>query len=234
LRDKKIGLVHSDYCRSIRTFGRWHQIDGDRRRKISGAQQSLQGDVFNRVFSSFQLITCTSMYRAELVRQYVDSDLFDPTIPLGDLPMAAYVTSKSMVGYVNEVTGVYRMSPNSATRSTPLAQLQFAQSVAKVYRDFKAAFSHDERFDHGFCEKSLLRLALASFNAGRRDDFYQYVRMLDGFRSPLSSARMLRVRKILASSKALFWLGRPALRWQSSLRLQVRELKSMLAASRLG
>jgi hypothetical protein len=55
--------------------------------------------------------------------------------------MAAYITSRWCVGYVDAVTAVYRESPNSALRSGARAKLAFLRSALEFDTDARKYFA---------------------------------------------------------------------------------------------
>lgn len=227
--DINIGIVHTDYKRCLYIFNKWRVIDKHGFRATHSKENNLEGDLFNTVFSEMPAITCTVMYRTAVVKQYINSQFFDPKIPLGDLPLLAFATSCYKVAYIKKATAVYRLSPNSATRGNPEKLMKFELAVASVYEKFIKAFGKDKRFDHRFKEIILLKLSLASFNAGNREKFNEYIKILQLKNSVLMNMRMVRIRKFFASNIITFPIGIYFIRFSTYARGRLEMIKLIFA-----
>lgn len=133
-----IGVVHSDWVCSRENAGLWCVDWSDRAHKNVTANM-LSGDLFKFFYSPRILRTCTLMIKKSLAEEIENSILRSTHYKFVDTVYASFLTSKSLVGYMPEVTAVYRISKNSALRSGKKAKVSFLLSALEFdgeARDF--------------------------------------------------------------------------------------------------
>lgn len=69
------------------------------------------------LMSSSSIPTLSACYRNDIARKYRESIKDDPKWPLGDVPMWLYFMRFSSIHFIDEVMGVYRILPESASNS---------------------------------------------------------------------------------------------------------------------
>ncbi|GAA4853403.1 glycosyltransferase family 2 protein [Luteimonas vadosa] len=114
--DETIGIVHTDWTKAVNTDGRWRYDRANSvHRRVAG--RFLRGDLSGTWHFPKILRTCTVMVPRTIFQAMVDSGLYRPEFRFGDSILNAFVTAQWNVGYLPDVTAVYRVSPNSALRS---------------------------------------------------------------------------------------------------------------------
>ena len=125
--DPQVGAVHSDWVRARRIYGEWRRAARSEHAGVS--RKWLEGDLFGTFYNPKVLRSSVLLYRLDAVRAFFETRLHqDKVYYFGDTVMAAWITSRYRVGYVDAVTAVYRESPNSALRSGAIAKLAFLRS----------------------------------------------------------------------------------------------------------
>lgn len=142
--DVHIGAVHSDWVCSREKAGLWH-VDWSGRAHRNVPAGMLSGDLFKCFYSPRILRTCTLMIVKSLAEEIEGSILRSKHYRFVDTVYASFLTSKSLVGYMPEVTAVYRISKNSALRSGKKAKVRFLLSALEFDGDAREFFKgrHD-------------------------------------------------------------------------------------------
>ena len=137
--DPRIAAVHTDWVRARRIGGEWKRL---RRSEHAGVPRTvLEGDLFKTFYFPKALRACTLMYRREALEAFFASTLASKRYRFGDTVIAAYMTSRWRVGYVDAVTAVYRESPGSALRSGAQSRLRFLRSALEFDSDARRYFA---------------------------------------------------------------------------------------------
>jgi glycosyltransferase involved in cell wall biosynthesis len=138
--DPNIGMVYSDYDRAIRVSGRWRIMRDVIGR--SGATPA-RGRAFEDLLDRIQVHLSTMLCRRSLVTAYFESDLYDPALRLGDVPLLLYCAAHAEVAYLPRSTSVYRSTPGSATNRGSRHRLRILQDHVAVVRRFEEHFGSD-------------------------------------------------------------------------------------------
>jgi len=132
-----IGMVYSDYDRAIQVIGRWRRIRGVvARSRIAPAE----GEAFEDLLDRIQVHLSTMLCRASVVREYFESDLFDPSLRLGDVPLLLFCAARACVAYLPVSTSMYRPVPNSSTNRSRGHLLRIVQDQVAVVHRFEEQF----------------------------------------------------------------------------------------------
>jgi len=138
--DPKIGMVYSDYDRALRIRGRWRVMPNVVAR--SGAPPA-QGMAFEDLLDRVQVHLSTMLCQRSLATAYLQSELYDPNLRLGDIPLLLYCAAHGKVGYLPESTSIYRSAPGSAINGGVRQRLAIFQDHAAVVRRFEEHFASD-------------------------------------------------------------------------------------------
>lgn len=138
--DARIGAVHSDWVCSREKAGTW-SVDWDNRAHDNVPAAMLSGNLFNCFYSPRILRTCTLMIVKSLAEELESSTLRSKHYKFVDTVYASFVTSKSLVAYLPEITAVYRISKNSALRSGKKAKVKFLLSALEFDGEAREFFS---------------------------------------------------------------------------------------------
>lgn len=139
--------------------------------------ENLMGEDFDSIDQLLlgnKIATLTTCFRADLYRDYIQADLFNPDWKMGDYPIWLYIAARSKVHFMNEPTAVYRILDNSASHSTDLKKdIAF---ILSAY-DISAFFMH--KYKKAYLQKKLKKNVLISVFISylRHDmpvDYYYY------------------------------------------------------------
>ena len=121
------GLVHTDY-----------NIFYESENKIERNYfQRDEGDIFQKLIIYNQLGALTAMYRGELGAKAIDSGIYEQGFLMEDYPLWLYMALHSKIGYIHEVTAVWRKLNESISNSLSLQKkLIFESSVYQVQAYF--------------------------------------------------------------------------------------------------
>jgi glycosyltransferase involved in cell wall biosynthesis len=138
--DPNIGMVYSDYDCGIRVLGRWRIM-----RNVIGrsGEMPARGRAFEDLLDRVQVHLSTMFCRRSLVTAYFESDLYDPTLRLGDVPLLLYCAANADAAYLPESTSIYRATPGSATNRGSRHRLRIFQDHVAVVRHFEERFGSD-------------------------------------------------------------------------------------------
>ncbi|WP_306581785.1 glycosyltransferase [Dokdonella sp.] len=158
-RDKRIGIVHTDWTRASLRGGLWkYDIHKSVHRGVS--DRYLSGHLFGTWYYPKILRTCTILLRRQTMAEWYESGLMDSKYPFGDSVLSAWVTSRWDVGYIAEVTAVYRASANSALRSGARARVRLYTSALQFDTSARAFFAERGDYPSGYRWESAAGLLL--------------------------------------------------------------------------
>lgn len=135
--DRKIGMVYSDYDRAILVSGRWRIM---RNVVARSGETPAQGQAFEDLLDRIQVHLSTMLCRRSLVSAYFESDLYDPSVRLGDVPLLLYCAAHADVAYLPQSMSVYRATPGSATNQGSQHRLRILEDHVAVVRRFEERF----------------------------------------------------------------------------------------------
>ena len=143
--DSSIGVVHTDWVRARDRLGTWQVTWGASMHQFL-PRHLLQGALFSTFHNPKILRTCTRMTRRSVLEACFASSLAAKRYRFFDTVLAAFTTSRWAVGYLPEVTAVYRESPHSVLRSGIRARLDFLRSSLEFDTCARNFFSGDDRY----------------------------------------------------------------------------------------
>lgn len=179
-----VGMVYSDYDHLVSVDGRWriqHNV-------VHGyGRPPPDGDAFEDLLDWVPAHLSTIACRSSLMNSYLESDLLDLTLRLGDVPLILYCAAMAEVAFLPVSTSVYRSAPGSAVNSGAARLLGIIQDHVAVVRRFETRFaSAPERcVDRQPVLES--RIANAAFAAG---DIATHRRIAKGRKDALRRALM--------------------------------------------
>jgi glycosyltransferase involved in cell wall biosynthesis len=135
-----IGMVYSDYDRAIRMMGRWRILSNEIGRS---GETPAHGDAFEELLDRIQVHLSTMLCRRSLVTAYFESNLYEPSLRLGDVPLLLYCAAHGEVAYLPESTSIYRAAPGSATNGGSRHRLGIFEDHVAVVRRFEERFGSD-------------------------------------------------------------------------------------------
>jgi glycosyltransferase involved in cell wall biosynthesis len=164
--DWNIGMVYSDYDRASRVLGRWRVM-----RNVVGRSGEVpaRGRAFEDLLDRVQVHLSTMLCRRSLVTAYFESDLYDPSLRLGDVPLLLYCAAHADVAYLPESTSVYRATPGSATTRGSRHRLRLLQDHVAVVRRFEERFGSDPERRGARAPRLNARIATGAYAACDRE-----------------------------------------------------------------
>lgn len=146
--DEDMAAVHTDWVRARRSSDGWtlasHSVHAGVPRRL------LEGDLFATFYFPKALRACTLLCRRSAVLACLASSLGSKKYRFGDTVMAAYITSRWRIGYVDEVTAVYRESPGSALRSGRKSKILFLLSAIEFDSEARRFFADRHDYPSGY------------------------------------------------------------------------------------
>lgn len=143
LASPECGMVHSDWVVSKYKNSEWIVNWNDSAHKWANPYL-LGGEIFPFFYFPKNLRTCTLLIAKELVDEVECSHFRTKSYKFGDCVFSAFITSKTKVAYLPDITAVYRLSPNSALRSGRRARIAFLLSSLEFDSDARKYF-HDRK-----------------------------------------------------------------------------------------
>lgn len=177
--DDDVGLVHSNYLVAYPLGGQWKIVRRRWRFKPPADAADLSDRLFSKIFRAFPLRTCTAIYRAEVIRQFLISPLLSVDVAAGDRALAGYCAAHWDIRYLDLPTAVYRVAPGSATRMGNQANIEMYRGIVRLYERFRRIYGNRPDFDHSFARICYPVLAI---KAARVDDIDEFDRCIDEMR----------------------------------------------------
>lgn len=167
LSDHQIGAVHSDWVRSRSgsNSGAW-VVDWDRSVHNRVDLRLLSGDLFKYFYVPKILRTCTLMVTKKAAEEADSSILRSKHYRFVDTVLAACITSNYKVGYLPDVTSVYRLSKNSALRSGTKARISFLFSALAFDAEARSYFSNRQDYPFEYRWEVCVGIILWSLTIG--------------------------------------------------------------------
>lgn len=120
--DETLSACHTDYDRLTRF-----------RRKESAHRESkippAQGEAYESLLCHWTAMTATTMFRKELIMDFMRSPFYVLRWPFGDLNLLLYASLHGRFGYIDRSTATFRKVRGSATNSSFQAQLHMQQAL---------------------------------------------------------------------------------------------------------
>jgi len=132
--DKSITLCHTDFDRRI----------GDRISRSVYAHNPpeylAKDDAYYNLLHRWSVITATSVYRADVMRQFMQSRFNRPDWPFGDYNKALFASTQGRVLYLPISTATWRKVPGSAGNSGLRSKLRLAIAGMECREEFLHAY----------------------------------------------------------------------------------------------
>jgi len=160
---------------------------------------------FSELIDGNKIPTLTTMFRRDLLGDYLKE--IRPEIhnwKMGDYPIWLYMSLKSKIRFMNEVTGVYRVLNESVSHSTDMNKLE---AFTKSYFDIKVFFLKyaNVAYDKQNLNDALLsRLATSALLLNRSKESLGY---LDQIKNP---RKMDMIKKTICKSNILVFIYKTA------------------------
>ncbi len=146
--DEKIAVVHSNWMRSMPGAKGWVVAKNSVHHRVP--RRLLEGNIFATFYYPRGLRACTLLYRKKAAEEFQRSALAAKRYRFGDTVLAAYLTSKWKLAYLNAVTAIYRESPGSALRSGRRARSLFLLSALEFDTDARRFFADRDDYPESY------------------------------------------------------------------------------------
>ena len=124
-----MALCHTDFnrCTRFRTKRSVH-----RNSHIPPAQ----GNAYNSLLCNWTVMTATSMYRRDVVMDFMNTEFYTHRWPFGDRNLLLYSSLRGKIGYIDESTATFRRTRGSATNSGNMSRLRMALATQECVEMF--------------------------------------------------------------------------------------------------
>jgi len=165
--DPRLAFVYADFDRASCIDGAWRILP----QSIQRSAPLRRGDLFEELLDRIDIHLSTVLCRAMLARAYVDSDLFDPSLKLADVPLFLYLAAHGGVEALSESVSVYRHNPSSITQVSGMSRLAVIRDHLVAVERFEDAFGSPP--ERRVPRQSRMRTVLtdAAYFAGDRSTF---------------------------------------------------------------
>ena len=134
--NSEYGMVHTDFA-TCNKKGRIINSSINKKKTIA------EGDVRNKLIVENFVTTLTTCARRELILE--GAKLLKYGYLQADYPLWIFISNKSKIGYINEVTSVYRILKGSISHAKSLTnRFEFNESKFNVIRDFLNHFEYSD------------------------------------------------------------------------------------------
>lgn len=120
------GLVHTAAKVYLQEYGKY--------------KENLIGEKFINIDSLLMenhVVTLTTCFRIDIYKRYLQEIQIDPSWKMGDYPLWLFISIHSKAHFMNEVTGVYRILKESASRSKSFQNsIDFQMSTYSIKKYF--------------------------------------------------------------------------------------------------
>lgn len=118
-----------------------------------------EGDVFAPLIRENFIASLTVMFRIEWAHKAKEAGIFIPQFKMGDYPLWLYIAKHTKIGYIDDITSVYRILEESASHfKSPYPGFLFEQSVWEIRYFFceEQALKQDlERQEKGYYQEQM-------------------------------------------------------------------------------
>ena len=199
-KQPNVSAVFSDFVITEFKNEQW-TVNLDRNMHAELKPHQLRGNIFSSLYEgNGQLRTLTAVYRRSVFDHLNQKNIPYQRYPFGDNFFLAQAATDGMIERIEQVTAVYRVSPDSATRSAnPIKRLEFMQSVREFYDNFTDYFPGEAEYPQFNLLVTDIIICRAAFVAGETDTFistYDRIRN-QGYIPPLS----LKMANVLIKSE---------------------------------
>lgn len=166
-------------CRRRSDRKGWH-CDMHRPVPYNIAVHELRGDIYGQCLAhQGELKLLTAMFRKDVMDALYRKGIPFEEFKFTDSMLLLQAAAMGEIERLDDVVAAYRLSPNSATRSAPLSQLQFLKSARKFFLNIGAYYPERAvlpswdfaRMDIGIC-----RAAFVACEAGEFREAYRRIK----------------------------------------------------------
>lgn len=196
--DPTIGAVHSDHAYARMIKNKWVVTHKNGRWFSKALSFPITGNLFPTVFRNCCLATNTVVYKGIIIKEYVFSNFFDPFALVLDIVLAAYCCSRWQIAFLDQVVSVYRLSPNSATRSGFHTSLKNIKSIIFAYEKMYQHYGHRNDFDFLFSDTVYINYIKTAFLTGDIQLFSGAIHHVSKNKPEILLCSDIRIRRLLA------------------------------------
>lgn len=124
------------------------------------------GSVLNKLILDNFIATLTVCFRAECLDHIDTDEIINQSFKMGDYPMWLQIANKYKIKYLDEITCVYRVLPNSASHFESFEGNEiFCLSVLKIQLYYRAKFKLDTIIEEDIknaCYLKIMRYAITA------------------------------------------------------------------------
>lgn len=130
------GLVHTDYLRYINDL---NYFEDNLVKNIN------RGNIFIELLKENQIATLTVMMRKDLAIEAIKTGILEKGFLIGDYPLWLEISTKSKIGFLKDITAVYRVLSESASHSNDInKEIDINRTVISITRYFASKYNFME------------------------------------------------------------------------------------------
>ncbi len=154
-------LCHTDYDR-LTSSGRHTSVNAGKRLKSLAAGAG----AYRSLLTSWSVITATSVYKASVLRSFIESDFCNRAWSFADYNRALYASANGEVIYLPCSTATWRKVKGSASNRSLMATARMTRHGVECRKLFMSRYPVSEDFRIQVLQASYRRLARDSIAAG--------------------------------------------------------------------
>lgn len=159
-----------------------------------------KNNAYHSLLENWALVTATAMYRTDVVKEFIASDLYRTEWPFGDFNLALFSSLRGTLGYISESTATWRKRKGSATNDGYDKLVTMEKSAIECMGAFMDIWPVDRDFRRICIAKrkmALSRLAYLTGDIGLLRDCHKWLGN-NGFQSRAAYiTRMLAIKFII-------------------------------------
>lgn len=128
-----------------------------------------RGDAYEILLASWNVMSVTAMYRANLLHEFAGSPLDDRRWPFGDYNRLLYAAANGTIGYIDRSTATYRKVRGSAGNQGAAGALRIQLANQECIEAFMSTYPPSEAGRLAARTAAWKRIEGAAFWAGRPD-----------------------------------------------------------------
>ena len=168
-------------------FNRLTKLNNKKNVHLSKSAQysPAKDNAYHSILENWALVTATAMYRTDIVKEFIASDLYRTEWPFGDFNLALFSSLKGTLGYISESTATWRKRKGSATNDGYDKLVTMEKSVIECMQAFMNISPVDPDFGRRCIAKRKMVLSHLAYLTGNIELLSDCQKWLEdnGFRS---------------------------------------------------
>jgi glycosyltransferase involved in cell wall biosynthesis len=199
LDNPNMGVCHTDYDRMTRFR---------MRRNIHRNHPSpwlARGDAYKALLMEWSVMTCTTMYRKEILQAFDGTEFDNQTWPFGDRNKLLFASLAGPIGYIDVSTATFRKRFGSAMNTSAVANLALALGALECIELFLSRHPVDRDTERLALINLHRNIYTAAFRASRPDMIQESYEWLCSRHAHISPVKHF-FRRLALVTRAPLWI----------------------------